>query len=179
MAHDHCIRHFFALLRRNEPLYPAGGSDTFGIFPRIAPFVKKFHSTGFYKEGQGGRLRDPLAPPCKTKNVFFKKRRFVVENRKKRNYFASFGGLVLQGGQGGRVGPLAPPCKTSHRMKFFYEGAIRGKIPKSIRTAGPDKVARSGAAKQNDEYSGHASTRLEEKSEKFHYMNKLEQFIHI
>jgi len=44
----------------------------------------------------------------------------------------------------------------------------------------PDKVARSGAAKQkNDEYDGHASTRLEEKSEKFHYMNKLEQFIHI
>ena len=59
----------------------------FGIFPRIAPFVKKFHSMRkFYKEGQGGRLQAPLPLLVKPKTLFFsKKRHFVVENRKKRN----------------------------------------------------------------------------------------------
>ena len=71
--------------------------------------------------------------------------------------------------------------KLPHRMKFFYEKSDSWKDSKKYpNRPAPDKVARSGAAKQkNDEYSGPASTRLEEKSEKFHYMNKLEQFIHI
>ena len=35
----------------------------FGIFPRIAPFVKKFHSMRkFYKEGQGGPTPGPPCP---------------------------------------------------------------------------------------------------------------------
>ena len=35
----------------------------FGIFPRIAPFVKKFHSMRkFYKEGQGGPTTGPHGP---------------------------------------------------------------------------------------------------------------------
>ena len=35
----------------------------FGIFPRIAPFVKKFHSMRkFYKEGQGGPTSGPPCP---------------------------------------------------------------------------------------------------------------------
>ena len=94
-----------------------------------------------------------------------------------------FGGLVLQGGARGAWSrpPLPLLVKLPHRMKFFYERSDSWKDSKKYpNRPAPDKVARSGAAKQkNDEYSGHASTRLEEKSEKFHYMNKLEQFIHI
>ena len=94
-----------------------------------------------------------------------------------------FCGLVLQGGARGADSrpPLPLLVKLPHRMKFFYERSDSWKDSKKYpNRPAPDKVARSGAAKQkNDEYDGHASTRLEEKSEKFHYMNKLEQFIHI
>ena len=79
------------------------------------------------------------------------------------------------------MAPLPLLLKLPHRMKFFYERSDSRKDSKNYpNSLSANKVARSGAAKQkNDEYSGHASTRLEEKSEKFHYMNKLEQFIHI
>ena len=89
----------------------------FGIFPRIAPFVKKFHSMRkFYKEGQGGRLQAPLAPPCKTKNVIFFQKSVVflifkieknVTNFEKNNFF--WIGFTRRG-KGGLFS--RPPCPS-------------------------------------------------------------------
>ena len=49
----------------------------FGIFPRIAPFVKKFHSMRkFYKEGQGVLKWDPL--PLLVKPIHQKEAKLVT-----------------------------------------------------------------------------------------------------